>query len=81
MFNQDEPKDWEVRDEEPPQPLKEKWAKDGILGPKTVICPSCRERVPVDAMTCLYCGERVLRRAGFLSGLVVFFRSLFSKKN
>jgi hypothetical protein len=75
----DESKDWEMKEEEPPQPLKEKWARDEILGPETVICPSCKNRVSADSMHCLYCGERVLRKAGFLSGLFVWIKSFFGK--
>ncbi|HPW65430.1 MAG TPA: hypothetical protein PLY30_04640, partial [Candidatus Omnitrophota bacterium] len=78
MFEDDEPKDWELRDEEPPEALKEKWAKDEILGPGTVPCPSCRKRVPADSMDCLYCGARVLRKAGFLSGLLDRVKGFFS---
>lgn len=80
MFDDDEPKDWEIQDEEAPQPLKEKWAKDEILGPETVICPSCGQRVSADSLQCLYCGNRVLKKSGLLGSLASWFKSLWSGK-
>ncbi|HOG24207.1 MAG: hypothetical protein BWY44_01082 [Candidatus Omnitrophica bacterium ADurb.Bin292] len=80
MFQEDdEPKEWEMKEEEPPRVLKEKWARDEILGPETVMCPSCKKRVSADNMYCLYCGARVLQKAGFLSGLFVRIKSFFGK--
>ncbi|OQA57063.1 MAG: hypothetical protein BWY42_00752 [Candidatus Omnitrophica bacterium ADurb.Bin277] len=79
MFQDDEPKDWETEEEEVPPVLREKWAKDEILGPESVICPSCKNCVPSGSMNCLYCGERVLRSAGFLSGLLARVKKLFFK--
>jgi len=74
MFEDEEPKDWEIEDEEPPERLREKWAKDEILGPGTLTCRRCGQSVPRKNLLCLYCGSRVSENAGFLSWLLSFFK-------
>lgn len=84
MFQDDEaPKDWEVKDEEPPKSLQERWTKEDKEGPNVVTCPSCRQSVPPESLYCLFCGEQIYRPAppevGFLRRWFEWFKRLLKK--
>jgi len=84
MFSGDEaPKDWEIKDEEPPRRLQERWAKKEIFGQDPVICVSCKRPVPAESLSCLYCGEHVSPASftgpGILKRLVLWLGDFISK--
>ena len=67
MFDDDdEPKDWEIEEEEPPEKLKRKWDWEERTERKAIPCPKCKKYVPEDSLTCLFCGAKVFRDSGFL---------------
>lgn len=66
-------------DEEVPQNLQKKWDQEENHLPNPKPCPHCGELLASDAFSCLFCGERVLEKAGFLSRLIHFcFKSKWS---
>ena len=47
ILNDDEgPKDWEMKDEEPPEHLREKWEKEEAVDSPKAVCPSCKKETP-----------------------------------
>ena len=79
MFDHDEvSKEWEVRDEEPPETLKRKWDLEAMR-PKTVFCSSCKKETPAGNLTCLFCGTRLSQSSGLLGGFVVWIKRLFGR--
>ncbi|MEI7750873.1 MAG: hypothetical protein WCJ71_02180 [Candidatus Omnitrophota bacterium] len=72
MFGDDEgPKEWELKDEEPPEQLWKKWEKEETLIPRTVVCPSCKKETSSENLSCIFCGRSVSHAycpvEGFLS--------------
>jgi len=41
--NEEEPKDWEIKDEKPPDKLVKKWEAEDSLA-ETVACASCKKK-------------------------------------
>lgn len=57
MLGDDEgPKDWEIKDEEPPDRLQQKWEREESEGFKRAVCPSCKKETPAENLTCIFCG-------------------------
>ncbi|MFH1800099.1 MAG: hypothetical protein ABH891_04535 [Candidatus Omnitrophota bacterium] len=56
MFEEEGPKDWEVRDEEPPERLQKKWEQEEAKGPRMTVCPSCKKETSAENLTCIFCG-------------------------
>ena len=52
----EEPHDWEMKDEEPPEQLQKKWEQEEARGPQTAVCLSCKKETPVGNLTCIFCG-------------------------
>lgn len=77
MFADDEPKDWEIEDEEPPEKLKKKWEEETGLR-ETVTCPSCRKQVLADSLTCIFCGSQVYQDSGLLGRIHKWIRQFFA---
>jgi len=61
MFDDEEPRDWELRDEEPPESLRRKWEREEVLGPQKVMCPSCEKETSSENLTCIFCGATLLQ--------------------
>jgi hypothetical protein len=60
MLDDDEgPKDFEIKDEEPPEWLRKRWEKEEVSSPQGVVCPSCKKETPSGNLTCIFC-ETVL---------------------
>jgi hypothetical protein len=76
----DEPKDWEIEDEEPPEKLKRKWFEDSLSFKETVECPFCRKWVSKESLACVYCGRRVFSDSGLLGNLVSWVKRIFGGK-
>lgn len=57
--DEDGPKDWELKDEEPPESLRRKWDRDGAPDRGTVICPACNKETPAGNLTCIYCASPI----------------------
>ena len=84
MLPEDEgPKDWEIKDEEPPERLQDRWAKEEIFGQPPLICPSCKRPVPAESLSCLFCGALVLgtslARPGIVERFTAWCRNVFTK--
>lgn len=62
----DGPKDWEVKDEDPPEELKRKWVEREHFGKRTVECPACKKAVPSESVSCLFCGAGIPHDTGLL---------------
>lgn len=79
MFDHDEEsKEWEVRDEEPPETLKRKWDLEAMR-PQTFFCSSCKKETPAENLTCLFCGTRLSQSSGLLSCLRVWIQRLLRR--
>ena len=59
MFGDEGPKDWEWKEEEPPEALKKKWEQEEASSQK-VICPSCAKETPAENLTCVFCQAVIL---------------------
>ena len=80
MFDHDEsPKDWEMKDEEPPEKLRKKWEKEETAIPRTVICPSCKKETSAGNLTCLFCGAEILRESCPCLCFLSWIKQLFKK--
>jgi hypothetical protein len=68
MFQDDdeEPKDWEVHEEDPPEQLKRKWIVEDMKPQAAIICPACKKPVPYDSLMCLFCGEQITSARSYL---------------
>ena len=76
-FDDKEPKDWEIEDEEPPEKLQRKWNEEELSSKETVVCPACRKRVPRENLTCIFCGARVFQDSGFLGKILAWLKRIF----
>ena len=81
MFDsEEEPKDWEIEEEKPSEKLKRKWAQEDWEGQQPVHCPSCKQSVPTDILTCIFCGAEVYAgKSGFLLKFLSFVKSIFRR--
>ena len=80
MFDDDEgPKDWEVKDEEPPEHLRKKWEHDEASGSKQVVCSSCKKETPATSLACIFCGATILPEVCPVSCLLSWIKRLFKK--
>ena len=70
MADDQDPKDWEVNDETPPEKLRRKWEKEDRAERRAIPCRRCKKLVPEDSLTCLFCGAEVFRDSGFLRKLL-----------
>ena len=80
MFDEDEeePKDWEIEEENPPERLQRKWDQEEMEGRRVVTCSRCQKLVPADSLTCIFCGAGVFRDSGLLGKMVKWFKQFFS---
>jgi hypothetical protein len=73
-WNEDDPKDWELNEETPPDKLQKKWEHDDYEERPAVVCPSCKKRVPADSFRCLYCSTRVFHDSGLLGRILKWIK-------
>lgn len=71
---EDDPKDWETRDEVPPERLQKKWDREEFSELPAVVCFSCKKRVPADSFRCIYCGAGVFKDSGLLGKILKWIR-------
>ena len=74
IFDEDEPKEWEIEDEEPSESLKKKWDEQDQKELKAVHCSECNKPLPGDAFRCLYCGAQVFHDSGLLGKILKWFK-------
>ena len=81
MLNDDEePHDWEMKDEEPPGRLQKKWENEEASGgPQRVVCTSCKKETPSENLTCIYCGAVIRKECCPVSCLFKWVKRLFEK--
>ncbi len=79
MLNEDddEAKDWEIEDENPPENLKRKWIVREYFGKKTVICSSCKKSVPSEGISCILCGAQIYQDSGVLGKILKWVKGIF----
>ena len=70
----EDPKDWEMEDEDPPENLKRKWIEQEYFGNKTVVCASCKKHIPADSVTCLFYEARVYHDTGLLGKILKWLK-------
>ena len=75
--DEEEPKDWEIKDEVPSEKLRYKWAQEDWEGAPNITCPSCKKSLKADVLTCIFCGAQVPHKSGFLMKLIAFFKRGF----
>ena len=82
MFeDDDEPKEWEIKDEIPPKELEDKWFKESLSFRETVTCPSCAKELLLETLTCLFCGAKVFYDSGLLGKLMKWMQTILKVKN
>ena len=79
MFEDEEPKDWEVKDEEPPERLQKKWEKEEAIAPRNIVCPSCKKEVPPGNLKCIFCGAVTVQGNCPLGCFWGWFKQLFKR--
>jgi hypothetical protein len=79
MFEEEGPKDWEIRDEEPPERLQKKWDKEETERPRMAVCPSCKKETSAQNLTCIFCGTEVFKSGGPFRRFFVWIKHLFTK--
>lgn len=68
--DEEEPKEWEIEEEKPPERLERKWDEEEKVIQEPVPCPSCRKLNPATNLTCVFCEARFYRPSGFLNRLL-----------
>ena len=71
---EDDPKDWEIQDEQPPDKLQQKWAEEEARGREVMICRKCKKHVTADSLTCVFCGAPTFRDTGFLGKILKWLK-------
>jgi hypothetical protein len=79
VFEEVGPKDWEIKDEEPPEALKRKWEREETTGPKAVLCRSCKKETPAENLTCIFCGAMILQESCRVSCFLRWVKRLFKR--
>ncbi|MFA5391273.1 MAG: hypothetical protein WC331_07610 [Candidatus Omnitrophota bacterium] len=80
MLNDNEgPRDWEIKDEEPSEQLKKKWEQEETRGPQTAVCPSCKKETPAENLACIFCGVAILQENCPISCFLTWIKRLFKK--
>lgn len=79
FYDDEEPKDWEIEDQDPPEQLKRKWIVEDLKPQDPIVCPSCKKTIPYDSVFCLFCGSSVYsRREYFFQKLLSWFKKFIS---
>ena len=74
MFDEEDLKDWEIKDEEPPEALSRKWERGEGEGPQTVLCRSCKKETPEENLTCIFCAAVIFPENCFLKWIKHLFK-------
>lgn len=81
MFDaEEEPKDWEVKDEEPPESLQRKWDREAAQGPRIVLCPGCHKESSSENLPCLFCGTTLPLTRDRGTGFLVWIKKFLGGK-
>jgi hypothetical protein len=78
MHDDEEPHDWEIKDEEPPERLQKKWDREKVQGHRKIVCRSCKKETSTENLTCIFCGAEIFEE-GLFDRLLDWIRSLFRK--
>ncbi len=79
MFDDEEPKDWEIKDEEPPERLRKKWENEETTVSPIVVCPSCKKEVPSGNPRCIFCGAVMMQESCPLNCFWGWLKQLFKR--
>ena len=80
MLDNDEgPKDWELKDEEPPERLQKKWDQEEAPCSQPVICPSCKKDNPATSLTCIFCSSVLSQTSCPVRCVLKWFKRLFGR--
>ncbi len=80
LYEDEGPKDWEVKDEEPPERLQKKWEREETKGPRTVVCSSCKQETPVENLTCVFCSTVLSQGICPVRCFLTWVKRLFKRK-
>ncbi|OGW82007.1 MAG: hypothetical protein A3G33_04475 [Omnitrophica bacterium RIFCSPLOWO2_12_FULL_44_17] len=70
----EEPKDWEVRDEEVPDKLEKKWTTDENQARQSTFCPKCKQILPGNTYRCHSCGAQIDYDSGLLGKILKWLK-------
>ena len=73
------PKDWEIKDEDPPEGLRRKWDREEVAGSKTVICSSCKKETPAENLACVFCETPIFEGSCPFRCFFSWIRQLFRR--
>jgi len=79
VFEEEEPKDWEVREEEPPERLQKKWDREETAVPRMAVCPSCKKEMPAGNLACIFCGTEIFEKISLSRCFFAWVKRLFKK--
>lgn len=61
-------------EEQEPESLRKKWEEEDSRELLPQKCGTCGQDVPGDSFFCLFCGERVFEKSGFLGRLAFWMK-------
>ena len=81
MFQDEDegPKDWEIKDEEPPERLQKKWERDEAPDAQPVVCPSCGKESPAGNHTCIFCSATIPQSCCPVTCFLSWVKRLFKR--
>jgi len=79
MNHDEEPYDWEIKDEKPPERLQKKWDEEEAKEPRRVVCPSCKKETSTENLTCIFCGATLTQESCPSSCFLTWIKHLFKK--
>ena len=79
LNDDDGPKDWEVKDEEPPEHLRKKWEEE-TPSLKRVVCPACGKETSAENLSCVFCEAVIHQESCPVRCFFTWFKRLFRKR-
>ena len=73
----EDPKEWEIQDEQAPESLQWKWFEESLSSRETIDCPACQKQTPKENLNCVYCAAPVFQDSGLLGRMLYWFKGLF----
>ena len=71
----DETPDWEVKEQQVPESLRQKWEKQEKAGIRAGVCRDCGYPFTKDDLSCIHCGART----NLTDGLLISMNNWFFK--
>ena len=80
LHDDEEPHDWEIKDEEAPERLQKKWEQEEASGSRPVVCPSCKKETSSENLACVFCGSVIPRESCPFRCFFAWVKHLFKGK-